>query len=51
MTPQTTFDCAFSSSQFSISGFSMLYGLDRNSRRGGIGVHLRDALIIFKLKR
>lgn len=50
MAPKTKLVCTFTS-QFSVSGFFMLYRLDRNSRSSGILVHIRDPLIVFKLKK
>ena len=46
---ETKIDSIFLTSQFLMSGYSNVYGLDRNNKEGGIMLFVKDNLITFHL--
>ena len=51
MLSETKLDSTFPSIQFLINGFSVPHRLDRNSKGGGILLHVSDKIIVLPLSR
>ena len=51
MLSETNLDSTFTSIQFLINGFSVPHKLDRNSKGGGVLLHVRDKITVLPLNR
>ena len=51
MLSETELDSTFPPVQFLINGFSVLHILARNSKGGGILLHVRDKIVVLSLNR